>query len=100
MWACACCHIVSDAYYYGNKLCPKCTCEGFTHVSHEDATSRYQSRELILQRGTVEKTLSEAEIDTLLEEMEDLWWEMTPEDCQIAHDRAEEWLKIRGDIDE
>jgi hypothetical protein len=54
------------------------------------ANNRYLDLERHLVRGRALGTLSEAEDDRLLEQMDDLWWEMTAEECDAANRRAAE----------
>ena len=55
-----------------------------------EANERYLALEQQLVRGRALGTLSEAEDDHLLEQMDDLWWRMTAEECDAANKRAAE----------
>ena len=52
------------------------------------ASDIYRALEVRLFLGCIDLSLSETEVDSILEDMDDAWWEMTSEERERANDRA------------
>lgn len=61
-----------------------------------DAAQRYIRLEEQILEGRALGTLDEETEDTLLEEMDDLWLEMTEEDREWANQRAQKMLAVEA----
>lgn len=59
------------------------------------AASQYEELQKSILRGRALGTLPEEAEDSLLEQMDDLWWEMTEEERREADRRAAESQHIR-----